>query len=215
MKILLIEDNINIGNSLKDAFLKNDYELIVKTSLSLAKKYLEDNKPNLIILDISLPDGNGFDFFSNELKKLNIPTIILTAYDSEEDIVNGLNIGASDYLTKPFSIKELIARINKVLKLNKNVIKVKDITYDLAKMTVYKNDVPLSLTPIELQLLNLLFLNINHVVSRSMILDTIWNLKGNDVDDHTVTVYFNRLKKKLDSDIIKTLKGIGYRIDEE
>ena len=82
-------------------------------------------------------------------------------------------------------------------------------------MTVYKNDVPLSLTPIELQLLNLLFLNINHVVSRSMILDTIWNLTGNDVDYHTVTVYFNRLKKKLDSDIIKTLKGIGYRIDEE
>ena len=82
-------------------------------------------------------------------------------------------------------------------------------------MIVYKNNIPLSLTPLELQLLNLLFLNLNHVVSRSMILDTIWNLTGNDVDDHTVTVYFNRLKKKLDSDIIKTLKGIGYRIDEE
>ena len=215
MKILLIEDNINIGESLKESLEKNGYELIVKPSLSLAQIYLESTKPNLIILDISLPDGNGFDFFKNVIKKINIPTIILTAFDSEEDIVNGLNMGADDYLTKPFSIKELIARINKILKIKNNFIKVKDITYDLAKMTVYKNDVPLSLTPIELQLLNLLFLNINHVVSRSMILDTIWNLTGNDVDDHTVTVYFNRLKKKLDSDIIKTLKGIGYRIDEE
>ena len=162
-----------------------------------------------------MPDGNGFDFFKNVIKKINIPTIILTAFDSEEDIVNGLNMGADDYLTKPFSIKELIARINKILKINKNIVKVKDITYDFDKMMVYKNNIPLSLTPLELQLLNLLFLNLNHVVSRSMILDTIWNLTGNDVDDHTVTVYFNRLKKKLDSDIIKTLKGIGYRIDEE
>ena len=215
MKILLIEDNINIGESLKESLEKNGYELIVKTSLSLARKYLESTKPNLIILDISLPDGNGFDFFKNVIKKINIPTIILTAFDSEEDIVNGLNMGADDYLTKPFSIKELIARINKILKINKNIVKVKDITYDFDKMMVYKNNIPLSLTPLELQLLNLLFLNLNHVVSRSMILDTIWNLTGNDVDDHTVTVYFNRLKKKLDSDIIKTLKGIGYRIDEE
>ncbi len=215
MKILLIEDNINIGKSLKESLEKNGYELIVKTSLSLARKYLESFKPNLIILDISLPDGNGFDFFKNVIKKINIPTIILTAFDSEEDIVSGLNMGADDYLTKPFSIKELIARINKILKINKNIIKVKDITYDFDKMIVYKNNLPLSLTPLELQLLNLLFLNLNHVVSRSMILDTIWNLTGNDVDDHTVTVYFNRLKKKLDCDIIKTLKGIGYRIDEE
>ena len=215
MKILLIEDNINIGKSLKESLEKNGYELIVKPSLSLARKYLESTKPNLIILDISLPDGNGFDFFKNVIKKINIPTIILTAFDSEEDIVNGLNMGADDYLTKPFSIKELVARINKILKINKNIVKVKDITYDFDKMMVYKNNIPLSLTPLELQLLNLLFLNLNHVVSRSMILDTIWNLTGNDVDDHTVTVYFNRLKKKLDSDIIKTLKGIGYRIDEE
>ncbi len=213
MKILLIEDNINIGKSLKESLV--GYELIVKTSLSLAGDYLANEKPNIIILDISLPDGNGFDFFKNVIKKQNIPTIILTAYDSEEDIVNGLNMGADDYLTKPFSIKELIARINKILKINKNTIKVKDITYDFAKMIVYKNDQQINLSPIELQILNLLFSNINCVVSRTMILDTIWNLTGNDVDDHTVTVYFNRLKKKLNSDIIKTLKGIGYRIDEE
>lgn len=215
MKILLIEDNISIGQSLKESLEQSGYELIVKPSLSLAHKYLAKEKPHIIILDISLPDGNGFDFFKNVIKKQNIPTIILTAYDSEEDIVNGLNMGADDYLTKPFSIKELIARINKILKLSKNTVKVKDITYDFAKMIVYKNNQQINLTPIELQILNLLFLNLNHVVSRTMILDTIWNLTGNDVDDHTVTVYFNRLKKKLNSDIIKTLKGIGYRIDEE
>lgn len=182
------------------------------------KEYLLSNpKIDLIILDITLPDGNGFNLFENEIKKLNIPTIFLTAKDDEDDIVKGLNIGAEDYITKPFSTKELLARINKILLRSKkqSIITIKDIKFDADKMLVYKNDNVVELTSLEIKLLSLLFLDIGKVVKRSVILDTIWDSTGNDVDDHTITVYFKRIREKLGTDIITTVKGLGYRIDEE
>ena len=176
--------------------------------------YLIDNIPSLIILDISLPDGNGFSFYENIIKKLNIKTIILTAKDDEDDIVKGLELGANDYITKPFKTKELIARVNKVLHSDKIVLKSKNITFDLNKMEVRKNDELISLTSLELRILYLLFINMNKVVTRSYLLEYIYNLTGNDVNDNTITVYLKRIREKLDEDIIKTVKGIGYRIDE-
>ena len=118
-------------------------------------------------------------------------------------------------MTKPFSSKELLARINRILLRNAKttLIKVKDISFDLDKMEVYKNNSKIELTSLELKLLNLLFLNLNRVVSRAIILDKIWEWTGNFVDDHTITVYFNRLREKLATDIIITIKGMGYRID--
>lgn len=218
MNILLVEDNLTIIKGLKYSFEKNDYNLICKTNIKDAIKSLTDNlKLDLIILDIALPDGNGFDLFENNIKKLNIPTIFLTAKDDEDDIVKGLNIGAEDYITKPFSTKELLARINKILLRTKkqSVITVKDIKFDTDKMIVYKNDKILDLTSLEIKLLSLLFINIGKVVSRNTILDTIWDSTGNDVDDHTVTVYFKRIREKLGTNIIITVKGLGYRIDDE
>lgn len=218
MNILLVEDNKTIIKGLKYSFEKNNYNLIFKTNISDAKKFLMDDfKLDLIILDIALPDGNGFDLFVNNIKNLNIPTIFLTAKDDEDDIVNGLNIGAEDYITKPFSTKELLARINKVLlrTKKKSTIIVKDIKFDLDKMIVYKNDKKIELTSLEIKLLSLLFTNIGKVVNRNIILDTIWDNTGNDVDDHTVTVYFKRIREKLGTNIIITVKGLGYRIDDE
>ena len=124
---------------------------------------------------------------------------------------------AEDYITKPFSTKELLARINKILARQKkqSIIKVHDITFDMDKLILSKNDVPIELTALELKLVNLLFLNINKVVTRNTILDKIWEWTGNFVDDHTVTVYFNRIREKIGSDIIITIKGMGYRIDEK
>ncbi len=218
MNILLIEDNLNIIKGLKYSFDINNYNLIYITNIKDTLNYLKENKLiDLIIIDITLPDGNGFDLYENYLKKLNIPTIFLTAKDDEDDIVKGLNIGGEDYITKPFSTKELLARINKILIRNKknSIINIKDIKFDIDKMIVYKNNNIIDLTSLELKILHLLFLNINKTVSRLVILDKIWEITGNDVDDHTVTVYLNRIREKIGNDIIHTVKGIGYRIDEE
>ena len=215
MKILLIEDNLSISKGLEYTFNELNYEIINKTNLKEASMYLIDNIPSLIILDISLPDGNGFSFYENIIKKLNIKTIILTAKDDEDDIVKGLELGANDYITKPFKTKELIARVNKILHSDKIVLKSKNITFDLNKMEVRKNDELVLLTSLELRILYLLFINMNKVVTRSYLLEYIYNLTGNDVNDNTITVYMKRIREKLNSDIIVTIKGIGYRIDEE
>lgn len=218
MNILLIEDNLTIIKGLKYSFEKNNYNLIYKTNVKDSIQYLSNGRNiDLVILDITLPDGNGFKLFEENIKNKNIPTIFLTAKDDEDDIVKGLDIGAEDYITKPFSTKELLARINKILLRNKknSVIEIKDIKFDMDKMIVYKEITKIEFTSLELKLLNLLFININKVVNRATILDKIWEWTGNDVDDHTVTVYFKRIREKLGTDIITTVKGIGYRIDEE
>ena len=218
MQILLIEDNLTIIKGLTYTLKQNNYEVYACKNLFEAISYLKDNpKINLIILDVTLPDGNGFTFFTNNLKTLNIPTIFLTAKDEEDDIVRGLEIGAEDYLTKPFSTKELLARINKILLRQKHnsILKVGDISFDMDKMLVYKDTTKIELTPLELKLLHLLFLNLNKLVSRNTILDKIYEWTGNDVDSHTITVYFQRIRQKLGTDIISTVKGLGYRIDYE
>lgn len=218
MQILLIEDNLTIIKGLTYTLKQNNYEVYACKNLLEATSYLKDNpKINLIILDVTLPDGNGFTFFTENLKTLNIPTIFLTAKDEEDDIVRGLEIGAEDYLTKPFSTKELLARINKILLRQKHnsILKVGDISFDMDKMLVYKDTIKLELTPLELKLLHLLFLNLNKLVSRNTILDKIYEWTGNDVDSHTITVYFQRIRQKLGTDIISTVKGLGYRIDYE
>lgn len=213
MKILLVEDNKSISDNLKYTFNINNIDLDVTNNIKSTKDYLECNKPSLIILDVTLPDGNGFDLYKSELSKMNIPVIFLTACDTEENIVEVLNMGASDYITKPFRPLELIARINKIL--HKKTIKIKDITIDMNKMIVTRNNEIINLTTLEYKILNLLIENINKVVTRDRIIDSIWEWTGNDVNDNTITVYMKRIREKLNSDIIVTIKGIGYRIDEE
>ncbi len=218
MNILLVEDIESIIKGLTYSLEKSNYKLVIKTTIKDTKEYLLSNTNiDLIILDITLPDGNGFDLFVNTIKNLKIPTIFLTAKDEEDDIVKGLDIGAEDYITKPFSTREVIARINRILLRckKKSIIKIKDISYDMDKLVLMKNNTPIELTALELKLVNLLFVNINKVVSRNVILDKIWDWTGNYVDDHTVTVYFKRIREKIGTNIITTIKGIGYRIDEE
>ena len=218
MNILLVEDIESIIKGLTYSLEKSNYKLVIKTTIKDTKEYLLSNTNiDLIILDITLPDGNGFDLFVNTIKNLKIPTIFLTARDEEDDIVKGLDIGAEDYITKPFSTREVIARINRILLRckKKSIIKIKDISYDMDKLVLMKNNTPIELTALELKLVNLLFVNINKVLSRNVILDKIWDWTGNYVDDHTVTVYFKRIREKIGTNIITTIKGMGYRIDEE
>lgn len=214
MKILLIEDNISITKGLIYSLEQKEYEVVSASTIEEAENALEAKKVDLIILDISLPDGNGFDLYKNEIRKKKIPTIFLTARDDENDIVKGLELGADDYMTKPFSSKELIARINKILLRGKNQkIKVKDIEFDMDKMEVYNNNEKIDLSSIELKILHLLFSNLNKVVTRDEIIEKIWEWTGNDVNDNTVTVYMKRTREKIKQDIIITIKGIGYRVD--
>lgn len=217
MEILLVEDNELIANGLEYSFNKNNYKLISKTNIKDTIQYLDENIPDLIVLDVSLPDGNGFDLYESNIREKNIPVIFLTAKDDENDVIKGLNLGAEDYMTKPFSTKELLARVNKVIlrKKKSSIIKVKDIKFDLDKMIVVKDNEKIELSSLELKILHLLFINIGKVVKRSDILDKIWEWTGNDVDDHTVTVYLKRIREKIKTDIIVTIKGIGYRIDEK
>lgn len=214
MQILLVEDDENIVKALKYFLESNNYQVVATAKISEAKELIKE-KIDLMILDVYLPDGNGFSFY--ELYGSNIPTIFLTAKDEEESVVKGLELGAEDYITKPFSSKELLVRINKIINRNKkeNIIKIKDITFDSDKMEVYKNGENIKLSALEIKILALLFAKLNKVVTRGEIIDNIWNWTGNDVNDNTVTVYLKRLREKLDSDIIKTIKGIGYRIDKD
>lgn len=217
MKILLVEDNNILAKGLIYSLEQKQYNVDHKLNIQETINYLIYNRPSLIILDISLPDGNGFELYTQKIKPQKIPTIFLTTKDDEDDIVKGLELGADDYITKPFSTRELIARINKILlKENKNyIVKVKDIEFDMDKMVITKNSKEIKLTSLELKILNLLFLNVNKVVKRDEIIEKIWEWTGNDVNDNTVTVYLKRIREKIGSDIIKTIKGIGYRVDKE
>ena len=213
MNILLVEDNLGIQKGLSYSLTKNNYNVIVKSSIKDTKTYLQDNKPNLIILDIALPDGSGLDLYKDYIKSLNINTIFLTADDNIDNIVFALDTGACDYITKPFEVRVLIAKINRILS-NKSLV-INDIAFDINKMEVFKNDKVVSLTSLEKKILFLLVSNKNKVVTRENLINYIWELTGNDVYDNTITVYLKRIREKLDTDIIKTIKGIGYRIDEE
>ena len=217
MKILLVEDNEILAKGLIYSLEQKKYQVIHTLNVENTLKILKTEKIDLAILDVSLPDGNGFDLYRDNIKEKNISSIFLTAKDEEDNIVKGLELGAEDYITKPFSIKELMARINRIILRNKKnkIIQVQNIKFDMDKMVVYRDNENVELTNLELKILNLLFLNLNKVVKRSEIIDKIWEWTGNDVNDNTVTVYLKRIREKIKTDIIITIKGIGYRIDSE
>ena len=215
MHILLVEDNLAIAKGLCYALKQNGYEPESAATISEGRRLMSRQTFDLIILDVSLPDGDGFMFYQDFICPQRIPTIFLTARDEEDDVIRGLKLGAEEYITKPFSTRELLVRIERILKKRQEnlLVTVSDITFDMDRMTVTNKGVPLSLTSLELKILHLLFLRQGKVVTRNEILERIWEWTGNDVNDNTVTVYMKRIRQKLDCDIIKTLKGIGYLVD--
>lgn len=215
MKILLVEDNKSIIKGLEYAFAQNGYSCEYCLSLDEAVRKAPFNY-DVAVLDIMLPDGNGFDLFKKIRRYSDLPVIFLTAVDDENSVVNGLELGADDYITKPFSTRELIARIKRVANKNskKNIITVSGVTLDLDKSAVFENGKQLELTALEYKLLSLLMQNAGKVVTRELIFEKIWDVSGNFVNDNTLTVYIKRIRKKLDADIIKTVKGMGYQVAE-
>lgn len=215
MKILLVEDNKSIIKGLEYAFAQNGYSCEYCLSLDEAVRKAPFNY-DVAVLDIMLPDGNGFDLFKKIRRYSDLPVIFLTAVDDEDSVVNGLELGADDYITKPFSTRELIARIKRVTNKNskKNIITVSGVTLDLDKSAVFENGKQLELTALEYKFLSLLMQNAGKVVTRELIFEKIWDVSGNFVNDNTLTVYIKRIRKKLDADIIKTVKGMGYQVAE-
>lgn len=215
MKILLVEDNKSIIKGLEYAFAQNGYSCEYCLSLDEAVRKAPFNY-DAAVLDIMLPDGNGFDLFKKIRRYSDLPVIFLTAVDDDDSVVNGLELGADDYITKPFSTRELIARIKRVANKNskKNIITVSGVTLDLDKSAVFENGKQLELTALEYKLLSLLMQNVGKVVTRELIFEKIWDVSGNFVNDNTLTVYIKRIRKKLDADIIKTVKGLGYQVAE-
>ena len=214
MRILVVEDDQLLNKTLSYNLSAVGYSVDGAMSKAVAIRFLEKQDYDLIVLYVNLPDGNGFDFYSERLEKEKTLVILLTARDEENDIVKGLELGAEDYITKPFSVRELVARVNRVLLRRKNddsssVIHAGSISYDLDKKEARRDGQVISLSSLENRILDLLFTNHDKAVSRNAVIDCIWEATGNDVYDHTVTVYMKRIRVKLGEDVIKTVKGIG------
>ena len=212
MKILLVEDNEMIIKAISFLLEEHDYNVSVASTIKEAKEKISKNY-DLIILDVMLPDGNGLEFFENYV---DVPTLVLSAKDEEEDVVTSLDLGVEDYIIKPFRSKELLSRINNIIKRNKknNIKMYKNITLDMDGYRVYKDNQEIFLTGLELKLLFFLLENNGIIVTRDMIIDKIWDVSGKFVNDNTLSVYIKRIREKIGyEDIIKTVKGIGYRID--
>ena len=220
MKILIIEDDATIRSGLKYCLEYENYEVIEATNGSEGLKKL--NNISLILLDINLPDIDGFELFKKIKNIKKIPIIFLTANDLETSIVMGLDMGADDYVTKPFKTRELISRIKNILRRNNNydVINIKNITIDLKQAKVFKNGVDVNLTALEYKILLALALNPNQVFTRERLLADIWDVNEEYVYDNTLTVYIKRIREKIEDDItypkiIKTVRGIGYKIGDD
>ena len=218
MKILIIEDDATIRSGLKYCLEYEKFEVIEAMGLDSLNKL--DNV-SLILLDINLPDINGFELFKKIKERKNIPIIFLTANDLEPSIVMGLDMGADDYVTKPFKTRELISRIKNVLRRNNNfdVINIKNIVIDLKQAKVFKNGKDVNLTALEYKILLTLALNPNQVFTREKILADIWDVNEEYVYDNTLTVYIKRIREKIEDDvtnpkIILTVRGIGYKIGD-
>lgn len=217
-KILLIEDNEAILKGLTYSLEQEKFEVYIAKNIKESKQKLESMEYDLIVLDVTLPDGNGFELCNYIKRNIKTPVIFLTAKDEEQDVVKGFDLGADDYIIKQFRIRELISRINNVLrrygKENITEIKVQNVTIDLQASRVYENEKEIVFTALEYKILLLLFSNKGKTVTRESILDKIWDEAGNFVNDNTLTVYVKRIRAKLqENDIIKTIKGIGYRVD--
>lgn len=224
-KILIIEDDDTIKIGLKYYLEQESFDVLLAGNGEEALTKIKNNLDiEIILLDINLPDVNGFNLFKDIKKIKNLPIIFLTANDLETSIVMGIDMGADDYITKPFKARELISRINSVLRRsgngnNSSVINIGNVDVDMKQAKVFKNGVDVMLTALEYKILLALALNPNTVFTREKILADIWDVNEEYVNDNTLTVYIKRIREKIEDDqtnpkIIVTVRGVGYRIGD-
>lgn len=220
-KILLVEDDRNIIESLTEFLRREGFEVKNATGQSTALEILSENQFDLVLLDIMLADGNGFTTCSAIKSEYSIPVIFLTASGDEYSTVTGFELGADDYISKPFRPRELVSRIKNILRLTGNsggITQIGDVSVDTIRGTASRNGKDLYLSALEYRLLLVFINNKNTVLTRTRLLETIWDVAGEFVNDNTLTVYIKRLREKIEKDpqnpeIIKTVRGMGYRLD--
>lgn len=215
-KILLVEDDAFLRDGLCEMLTKEGYLVTACTCIADARREIAGSH-NLVILDVMLPDGNGFDFCTQVRQSGNsIPILFLTACDDEIQIVRGLDAGADDYVTKPFKLLELMSRVRALLRRNTaSVIQSSNIAIDTNNMTVKKNGEVVFVTKTEFQILSSLIRNNGIIVTRSLLLQNIWDYAGDYVDDNTLSVHISRLREKIGAEHIKTVRGVGYRWEDK
>ncbi|MBQ5959781.1 MAG: response regulator transcription factor [Firmicutes bacterium] len=216
-KILLAEDNEMIVKGLTYALKQAGYDVIVGRTARQAEELAGTVLFDLAILDIMLPDGSGYDI-CHRIKSVypDIPVIFLTAKDEESDVVEGFDSGADDYVIKPFRNRELISRIeNAFRRYNKGTVVLSsgDVRVDMSADRVWRGEQEVVLTALEWKIVSYLFQNQGRVITREQLLSRFWDITGNVVNDNTLTVAVKRIREKLGDDVIKTVKGLGYRVD--
>lgn len=219
MKILIVEDDSTIRYGLKYYLEQENFQVIVASSVKETFDLIS-NDIDLILLDINLPDGDGFSVFSKIKEQTSVPIIFLTADNLELSVVRGLDMGADDYITKPFKARELISRINNAIrknKINTSFINIKNLTIDTIQAKVLKNGKEVFLSALEYKILLILATNKSKVFTREQILADIWDVNEEFVNDNTLTVYIKRIREKIEDNptnpqIIITVRGIGYKI---
>ncbi|WP_058303126.1 response regulator transcription factor [Gorillibacterium timonense] len=232
MNLLLVEDDKTIATGLDYSLTQEGYTVTVCHTLSSAQQALVTGAVgskafDLLLLDLSLPDGSGYELCRQAKTESDVPVIFLTACDDEVNVVMGLDMGADDYITKPFRLRELMSRIHSVLRRYsktaassmKTTLQLGPIRIQLLEAKVYKHEQEILLTPLEYRLLLTFANHTGQVLTRSQLLEGIWDLAGDFVNDNTLTVYIKRLREKLEDDpanpaLIHTVRGLGYRVGE-
>ena len=220
--VLLLEDDLSLINGLTFAFEKQGFELVVARTLKEADSLWTDGKYDLLVLDVSLPDGTGFEFCKKVRQVSKVPIIFLTAADEEMNIIMGLDIGGDDYITKPFKLGVLVSRVNALLRRTKDFgsadtqLESNGMKVLLLQGQAFKNGKRLDLTAAEYKLLCLFMRNPNMVLTKEQILDKLWDCDGNYIDSSTLTVYMRRLRIKIEDNpsepqMLLTVRGMGYK----
>lgn len=224
MDIFLLEDDNAIGIGLSYSLKNEGYSVTIAKTVKEALEIIRNKTFTLYILDLTLPDGSGYDVCTQIKKQGDLPVIFLTAYDDEVNVIMGLELGADDYISKPFRVKELLARIKTVLRrYNKDtadgIVNIGNIRINTNEAKVYKDSKEVILTAMEYRLLLIFINNRGIVLSRQKLLEDIWDVAGDFVNDNTLTVYIKRLRDKIEEDpaspiIIKTVRGLGYILEK-
>lgn len=227
MKILIVEDDKSISMGLEYSLNQENYETVLCSDVQSAKAIIQNRLDDfdLCLFDLNLPDGSGYELCKLVKEKADIPVIFLTVADDEVNVVMGLDMGADDYITKPFRIRELLSRIRTVLRRYKktspaqNVTEIGDIRIHTTEGKVFKRGKEVLLTALEYRLLLIFANNKGQVLTRSQLLERLWDVAGDFVNDNTLTVYIKRLREKLEDDpqnpmIIFTVRGLGYKMGD-